>query len=40
MRQRKSRLVLAVFHLWLIEQRQLVPPGSETIMAIDYSLKR
>ncbi|SEB19849.1 Transposase [Variovorax sp. YR216] len=39
-RQRKSRRVLAVFHRWLVAQRQLVPPGSATIRAIDYSLKR
>ena len=39
-RQRKSRRVLAVFHLWLLAQRQLLPPGSATIKAIDYSLKR
>jgi len=39
-RQRKSRRVLAVLHRWLLRQRQLVPPGSATIKAIDYSLKR
>jgi transposase len=39
-RQRKSRRVLAVFHRWLLAQRRLVPPGSATIKAIDYSLKR
>jgi transposase len=39
-RQRKSRRVLAIFHRWLLAQRQLVPPGSATIKAIDYSLKR
>lgn len=39
-RQRKSRRVLALFHRWLLAQRQLVPPGSATIKAIDYSLKR
>ena len=39
-RQRKSRRILAVFHRWLIARRQLVPPGSATIKAIDYSLKR
>jgi len=39
-RQRKSRRVLAVFHRWLLVQRQLVPPGSATMKAIDYSLKR
>jgi transposase len=39
-RQRKSRRVVAVLHRWLLAQRQLVPPGSATIKAIDYSLKR
>lgn len=39
-RQRKSRRVLAVFNRWLLGRRQLVPPGSATIKAIDYSLKR
>jgi transposase len=39
-RQRKSRRVLAVFHRWLLAQRSLVPPGSATMKAIDYSLKR
>ena len=29
-----------MFHRWLVAQRQLVPPGSATIKAIDYSLKR
>jgi transposase len=40
MRQRKSRRVLALFHRWLLAQRQLVPPGSATMKALDYSLKR
>jgi transposase len=39
-RQRKSCRVLAVFQRWLLAQRQLVPPGSATMKAIDYSLKR
>lgn len=39
-RQRKSRRVLTVFHHWLLTQRQLVPHGSATMKAIDYSLKR
>ncbi|MFE1572862.1 IS66 family transposase [Comamonas odontotermitis] len=39
-RQRKSRRILAVLHRWLIAQRQLVPQGSATMKAIDYSLKR
>jgi transposase len=40
LRQRKSRRVLAVLHRWLLAQRQLVPTGSATMKAIDYSLKR
>ena len=40
MRQRKSRRVAALPHRWLLTQRQLVPPGSATAKAIDYSLKR
>jgi transposase len=39
-RHRKSRRVLSVFYRWLLAQRQLVPPGSATMKAIDYSLKR
>ncbi len=39
-RQRKSRRVLAIFHRWLLAQRQLVPTGSAPMKAIDYSLKR
>ncbi|MBI5792661.1 MAG: IS66 family transposase [Rhodocyclales bacterium] len=39
-RHRKSRRVLEVFHRWLMAQRSLVPPGSATMKAIDYSLKR
>jgi transposase len=39
-RQRKSRRVLVVFRRWLLAQRQLVPTGSATMKAIDYSLKR
>jgi transposase len=36
-RQRKTRRVLSLFHRWLLAQRQLVPPGSTTMKAIDYS---
>jgi transposase len=39
-RQRKSRRVAAALHKWLLAQRQLVPDGSATAKAIDYSLKR
>ena len=30
----------AALHKWLLAQRQLVPDGSATAKAIDYSLKR
>ena len=40
MRQRKSRRVAAALHKWLLRQRLLVPDGSATAKAIDYSLKR
>src|SRR6185503_1345859 len=39
-RKRKSRRVAAMLHKWLLQQRQLVPSGSATAKAIDYSLKR
>ncbi len=39
-RKRKSRRVAAALHKWLVLQRHLVPPGSATARAIDYSLKR
>jgi len=39
-RQRKSRRVAAALHKWLLRQRLLVPDGSATAKAIDYSLKR
>ena len=39
-RKRKSRRVAALLYKWLLLQRQQVPPGSATIKAIDYSLKR
>ena len=40
LRQRKSRRVAAALNKWLIAQRALVPDGSATAKAIDYSLKR
>ena len=40
LRQRKSRRVAAALNKWLLAQRQLVPDGSATAKAIDYSLKR
>ncbi len=39
-RQERSRPVADALHLWLTQQRQLLPEGSATIRAIDYSLKR
>jgi len=39
-RRRKSRRVAAALNKWLLAQRQLVPDGSATAKAIDYSLKR
>jgi transposase len=40
LRQRKSRRVAKALHRWLLHQRTLVPDGSATARAIDYSLKR
>ena len=34
------KYALGVFYRWLLAQRQLVPPGSATMKAIDYSLNR
>jgi len=39
-RQEKARPIADESHAWLIRQRQLVPHGSATAKAIDYSLKR
>lgn len=39
-RQAKARPLADELHAWLIHQRQLVPHGSATARAIDYSLKR
>ena len=39
-RQHQTRRVLSLFKRWLLAQRQRVPPGSATMKAIDYSLKR
>lgn len=39
-RQAKSHPVAQALHQWLGQQRQLVPNGSATARAIDYSLKR
>jgi len=39
-RQARSHPVAQALHQWLGQQRQLVPNGSATARAIDYSLKR
>jgi transposase len=39
-RQQRSAKVADALHQWLGQQRQLVPEGSATAKAIDYSLKR
>ena len=39
-RQERSKDVAKALHQWLQQQRQLVPNGSATAKAIDYSLKR
>ena len=39
-RKAKSEEVAKALHQWLQQQRQLVPHGSATARAIDYSLKR
>ena len=39
-RQRRSAKVADALHQWLEQQRKLVPEGSATAKAIDYSLKR
>lgn len=39
-RQQRSRPVADALHQWLRQQRRLVPEGSATARAIDYSLKR
>ncbi len=39
-RQKQARPILDQLRLWLIGQRELVPHGTSTAKAIDYSLKR
>ena len=39
-RQQRSAKVADALHQWLLRQRRLVPEGSATAKAIDYSLKR
>jgi transposase len=39
-RQEKSSPILDALHDWMLAQRDLVPNGSATAKALDYSLKR
>lgn len=39
-RQRKSRRYARMLHRWMVQQRTLVPDGSATAKALDYSLRR
>ena len=39
-RQEKAVPVMNMLHAWMIAQRDLVPEGSATSRALDYSLKR
>ena len=39
-RKARSEDIAKALHQWLLQQRQLVPNGSATAKAIDYSLKR
>jgi hypothetical protein len=39
-RQRKAAPIIATLHDWMLAQRDLVPNGSATAKALDYSLKR
>jgi transposase len=39
-RQEKASPILATLHDWMLAQRDLVPNGSATAKALDYSLKR
>src|SRR5699024_10597216 len=39
-RQEKARQILEKLHDWMLAQRTLVPDGSGTAKALDYSLKR
>ena len=39
-RQKKASLILDTLHDWMLAQRDLVPNGSATAKALDYSLKR
>ena len=39
-RQEKAAPIIATLHDWMLAQRDLVPNGSATAKALDYSLKR
>ena len=39
-RQEKASPILNALHEWMLAQRDLVPNGSATAKALDYSLKR
>ncbi len=39
-RQEKAAPIIEAFHEWMLAQRDLVPNGSATAKALDYSLKR
>jgi len=39
-RQEKASPIIATLHDWMLAQRNLVPNGSATAKALDYSLKR
>ena len=39
-RRVRAKPITETLHRWLIAQRQRVPEGSGTALAIDYSLKR
>ena len=39
-RQEKASPILDTLHDWMLAQRDLVPNGSATAKALDYSLKR
>ena len=39
-RQEKAAPIIATLHDWMLAQRDLVPKGSATAKALDYSLKR
>ena len=40
LRQKRAVPILDALHVWLKQQRELVPPGSAIANAVDYSLRR